>query len=128
MICPECNVWTRTLETRERPGHQTYRRYECANGHIVRTLESAITVPMTRADRIRQLLRECPEGASVDFMAEELNVPLKTMRRSLTTMRDVYIKGYGLASQSLWAVAESRRDVPPNAPKPKPKEKGQKQC
>ena len=37
MICPTCNAWTRTLETREKPGHTTYRRYECANGHSIKT-------------------------------------------------------------------------------------------
>ncbi len=42
MICPTCNAWTRTLETREKPGHTTYRRYECANLHRFTTLEQAV--------------------------------------------------------------------------------------
>ena len=42
MICPTCNAWTRTLETREKPGHQTYRRYECANLHRFSTMEAAV--------------------------------------------------------------------------------------
>jgi transcriptional regulator NrdR family protein len=42
MICPTCNAWTRTLETREKPGHTTYRRYECANLHRFSTMEAVV--------------------------------------------------------------------------------------
>jgi len=41
MKCPnlKCGTWTRVLETRDKPENQTYRRYECANGHKFSTLE-----------------------------------------------------------------------------------------
>ena len=41
MRCPDpkCEAWTRVLETRDKPKNQTYRRYECANGHKFSTLE-----------------------------------------------------------------------------------------
>lgn len=41
MKCPECNQWTRTLETRERKDNVMVRRYECANGHRFTTKETA---------------------------------------------------------------------------------------
>jgi len=40
MICPQCNAWTRTLETRHKYDNEVYRRYECANKHRFSTIES----------------------------------------------------------------------------------------
>ena len=39
MICPQCKAWTRVLETRNKYDNETYRRYECANGHRFSTME-----------------------------------------------------------------------------------------
>ena len=41
MICnqPQCKAWTRVLETRHKYDNETYRRYECANGHRFSTME-----------------------------------------------------------------------------------------
>lgn len=40
MKCPECNTWTRVLETYARQDNITRRRYECANLHRFTTLET----------------------------------------------------------------------------------------
>jgi transcriptional regulator NrdR family protein len=49
MICPDCQAWTRTLETRERKLDNTVRRrYECANGHRFSTLEEVAKKPATK--------------------------------------------------------------------------------
>jgi hypothetical protein len=122
MICPTCNAWTRTLETREKPGHTTYRRYECANGHTVKTMESVIVVPVSRADEVRRLVRQdYPNGLTVAHLALCLGMPAHAARNILTKMRDAYIKSWVNQNGKwveLWDIAEGIRDVPYHCPKP----------
>lgn len=50
MICPQCNAWTRVLETRHKYNNETYRRYECANGHRFSTMERVKIKEVKNAD------------------------------------------------------------------------------
>jgi 1,4-dihydroxy-2-naphthoyl-CoA synthase len=124
MICPICNAWTRTLETREKPGHQTYRRYECANGHTVKTLESVIVVPVTttRADEVRKMMRkDYLGGMTASHLGLCLGMPTRLAREVFVKMRDAYVKSWIVEKDrwvGVWALAEDIEDIPRNCPKP----------
>jgi len=53
MICPvpECKAWVEVKETRQRPDNNTYRRYECANGHRFVTTEAVTRVIKVKAPK-----------------------------------------------------------------------------
>ena len=124
MICPTCNAWTRTLETREKPGHTTYRRYECANGHIVKTMESVIVVPVpvTRADEVRKIMRQdYLGGMTASHLGLCLGMPTRLAREVFVRMRDAYVRSWIVEKDrwvGVWALAEDIDDVPPNCPRP----------
>ena len=122
MICPTCNAWTRTLETREKPGNTTYRRYECANGHAIKTMESVIIVPVSRADEVRRLVQQdYPGGVTVSHLALCLGLPAHSSRCVLVKMRDAYVKSWFIENDKwveVWDIAEGIRDVPYHCPKP----------
>jgi len=56
MICPECNAWTRVLETRHKYNNEVYRRYECANMHRFSTMERI----KEKKDTGRLVSDQCP--------------------------------------------------------------------
>jgi hypothetical protein len=51
MICPQCNAYTRVLETRHKYDNQVYRRYECANTHRFSTMEKVVLRPAKQSLR-----------------------------------------------------------------------------
>jgi transcriptional regulator NrdR family protein len=51
MICPVCKAWVEVKETRQRPDNNTYRRYECANGHRFVTTEAVTRVIKAKAPK-----------------------------------------------------------------------------
>ena len=42
MKCPQCNAWSRAIDTRPRAAGTTARRYECANLHRFSTIEQLV--------------------------------------------------------------------------------------
>jgi len=124
MICPTCNAWTRTLETREKPGHTTYRRYECANLHRFHTTESVVIVPVpvTRADRVRNLMRnDYLGGMTASHLAVCLNVSVRVVVDVLSKMRDAYIKSWVVERGRwvrVWTVAKDAHSAPYHCPRP----------
>jgi len=49
VICPQCNAWTRVLETRHKYNNEVYRRYECANTHRFSTMEKVVLRPVKQS-------------------------------------------------------------------------------
>jgi transcriptional regulator NrdR family protein len=120
MICPTCNAWTRTLETRDKFDGTIHRRYECANLHRFNTTESVtFTVPKL-PDQIREIMRHSfPQGATAsEIAASTLDVYPHEVHNAIRRMRDAYIKEW-VGGATVWAIAESERDRPTNAPRPK---------
>lgn len=122
MICPTCNAWTRTLETRGKFDGTIHRRYECANMHKFSTTESVVFVPTTRAAEVRRLMhQDYPDGQTVSHLALCLGMHAYPARNILAKMRDAYIKSWVVENGKwveLWDIAESTRDAPSNCAKP----------
>lgn len=121
MICPQCNAWTRTLETRDKFDGTIHRRYECANLHRFNTMESVVIIPLKLPNLLREVMRrDYPQGATVSELANALDKQTHDVHEAIRRMRDVYIKEW-INNVVIWALAESERDKPPNAPKSKGK-------
>jgi len=124
MICPTCNAWTRTLETREKFDGTTRRRYECANLHRFHTTESVVIVPVpvTRADEVRKIMRQdYLGGMTASHLGLCLGMPTRLAREVFVRMRDAYVRSWIVEKDrwvGVWALAEDIDDVPPNCPRP----------
>ena len=118
MICPTCNAWTRTLETRDKFDGTIHRRYECANLHRFNTTESVTFAVPKLPDQIREVMRgRFPQGAMASTLADSLGKHPHEVHNAIRRMRDVYIKEW-VGGATVWAIAESERDRPTNAPRP----------
>ena len=122
MKCPitTCNAWASTLETRDKPDNQTYRRYLCANNHKFSTMESVVVLTSGKPAEIRKLLKGFPDGLSVNQISDIVGITVGDVRKKLAKMADAYIVSWvGEHPAALWSVADSIRDKPSNASRPR---------
>lgn len=125
MKCPECGAWASVKDTRNKPNNEMYRRYECANEHRFSTKEMVFDWEnyrkSTKPDEIRKLLRNIPNGLSTTQIGKVIGLSQGDVRKKLRGMKDAYIVEWINPPRhtALWAVAESVRDTPSDARKPR---------
>jgi transposase-like protein len=124
MKCPQCKAWAIVLETRSKPNNETYRRYQCANEHKFSTKETPAEWENYRKsdlpDKIRNLLRNIPNGLTCYQIAKVIGITHGDVRKKLARMNDAYIVDWVNPPRhtALWSVSESVRDKPSNARRP----------
>jgi len=125
MKCPTCKAWVEVKETRSKPNNETYRRYQCANEHSFSTKETFAVWDnyrkSTKPDEIRNLLRSVPNGLSCIQIGKIIGITHGDVRKKLRCMKDAYIVEWVNPPRhiAIWSVAESVRDKPSNARRPR---------
>ena len=72
----------------------------------------------SHAPRIRELLRQTPDGMTVTQVGLELNLPRTSTQRALKGMPDAYIDRWTASDYGPWAAVWCVVVVPENCPKP----------
>lgn len=79
-------------------------------------------MPPKKSEEIREFLRQSSAGVAADVLAQHFDMPMHATRAKLKHMRDAYISHWKWRKNqwlAVWAVAESIRDKPADAPEPK---------
>lgn len=72
----------------------------------------------SHAPRLRELLRQSPDGLTVTQASDTLNLPRTSTLRALKGMPDVYIDRWEGPYNGQWAAVFCLHAPPPNCPRP----------
>jgi predicted ArsR family transcriptional regulator len=83
-------------------------------------MESVVVLTSGKPTEIRKLLKGFPDGLSVNQIADVIGITVGDVRKKLAKMADAYIVSWtGEHPAALWSVADSSRDKPSNASRPR---------
>jgi hypothetical protein len=119
MKCPQCNAPADVLETRGKPNNETYRRYRCFNEHNFSTKE--VVAELSKPEEIRRLLRNTPGGLTPQQICNVVDLSIGDVRKKLRYMADAYVVEWINPPRhtAVWSVADSIRDKPAHARRPR---------